>query len=208
MLAIHFGCTLLYLTPLNPLKMRLTSKLNAYMEPLFAQKWELFAPDPQPETRIFLVACRIPAGDGTVRQTQWIDVTTPLRQRKYAYRLSPADRIDRIQQSAIYNVFGEPHPLLQKLSTRSAATQEKFGPLVEIVEKGRDEDRREGIHLLRRVASAECDRYFGEGRTREVGLRMITRKSPPFSKRWAAITEGSSVAISFGWEGYEKSATY
>jgi hypothetical protein len=46
LLAHHIVCTLLYNSPLNPLNNSYQQYVAGYMDPLFTQKWMLFAPEP------------------------------------------------------------------------------------------------------------------------------------------------------------------
>ena len=45
-LGLHFVITLIYLMPLNPIKLRLAPLITGYMQPFFAQDWRFFAPEP------------------------------------------------------------------------------------------------------------------------------------------------------------------
>jgi len=42
----HFGATALYLLPANPLTNLYSQSVSAYMDPIFTQNWNLFAPEP------------------------------------------------------------------------------------------------------------------------------------------------------------------
>jgi hypothetical protein len=59
LLGFHFACTLLYLTPPNPIRIALHQRLERYMHPYFFQSWRLFAPDPGGTDGVVLVACRL-----------------------------------------------------------------------------------------------------------------------------------------------------
>src|ERR1043165_27054 len=79
-LALHFGATVVYLMPLNPLKLHFQRSLQKYIDPYFSQRWELFAPNPVVDSRRFLVSCRLHAPDGTDADSAWADITTPVQQ--------------------------------------------------------------------------------------------------------------------------------
>src|ERR1041385_3987390 len=97
-LGLHFAATLAYLIPASPLKARIVAPVKRYMEPLFVQHWELFAPEPVVDTRLFLVSCRLTGPDGQ-KETPWSDITTPVRENEYRYhRLTPAERFERLHQ--------------------------------------------------------------------------------------------------------------
>ena len=96
-LTVHFGMTLLYLTPATPLKQALGGLPDRYMSPYFEQRWELFAPQPVKNSRYLLVACRA-VDEPPVGEPVWHDLTRPLLDSKYALRITPADRLHRAVQ--------------------------------------------------------------------------------------------------------------
>src|SRR4051794_17762784 len=63
-LSIHFGMTLVYLMPLNPIVLRVAPVVDGYMVPWFVQDWHLFAPNPINETHMLLVSCRLQKANG------------------------------------------------------------------------------------------------------------------------------------------------
>ncbi len=201
-LCIHFAATALYLTPANPIKLRIGRLADAYMEPYFSQRWELFAPDPIVDTRLLIVSCRVDIGDGVTRDLPWVDVTTPLRALKYRYRFSPADRVDRAQHVALYLVFPRPDKLAERMRNVDDNSPEHRA-LVARLDAQRARSTTIGERLLARVASAECDRVNGVGRTRAVRVRMIAIETPPFSKRELAIDSGRRAQHDFDWRPYE-----
>lgn len=46
MFVFHLACTILYLLPRNPLSNTYQPLTSRYMEPIFSQSWQLFAPEP------------------------------------------------------------------------------------------------------------------------------------------------------------------
>src|SRR5262245_53866178 len=54
-LSFHFGMTMVYLMPLNPIVLRAAPVVDGYMVPWFVQDWHLFAPNPINETHMLLV---------------------------------------------------------------------------------------------------------------------------------------------------------
>ncbi|QRN99311.1 hypothetical protein JRI60_09945 [Archangium violaceum] len=206
-LFFHFGMTALYLTPLNPIKVALLPKLEGYMQPFFEQRWELFAPNPVVDTRLLLVACRVTDEAGQVTEQPWTNVSAPLRTLKERYRLTAADRIDRAQMTAMHLLFAKPDALSEKLQANPEETPE-YKKAIELIEKQRKSKQELGREMMARMASVECDRLHGEGRTKEVRVRQVTVKSPPFSQRWSPADSGTSSYIDFEWLPYQRVATY
>ncbi|MBG6189590.1 hypothetical protein IWX64_000510 [Arthrobacter sp. CAN_A212] len=75
-LAAHFTFTILHVTPVNPLKVEQERVVNAWVQPLFVQNWQLFAPDPIAHDQGLLVRARLIGGTGPA-ETDFVDITTP-----------------------------------------------------------------------------------------------------------------------------------
>ena len=86
--AIHVACTALYLLPHNPMTRYFLGPVNAYMEPLFAQRWLLFAPEPA--TSSVKLWSRYQCGGNW---TGWRDPAAPLMERHQHNRLSSAGKL-------------------------------------------------------------------------------------------------------------------
>ena len=69
---IHLSATFLYNAPANPISQQYASELKTWMTPVFAQNWQLFAPNPLSE-QIDVQARASVAGAG--RLTSWQDLS-------------------------------------------------------------------------------------------------------------------------------------
>lgn len=201
-LVVHFAFTLAFLTTLNPLKVRALPLINAYMVPLFEQRWELFAPDPMVDTRYLLVGCRTQDPAGGLQEKPFTNMTAAFRELKHRYRVTPADRLERAQFAPIHMMMGEQDALAKKVIEKTE--DETFKRARELIEESRMEKGKAGVRLLARVASAECDRLYGRGAAREVRVRMVIVKAPPFSKRHLPTEQGETQYIDFPWAPYEE----
>ncbi|MEO7735563.1 MAG: DUF5819 family protein [Kofleriaceae bacterium] len=205
-LVLHFAITLVYLTPLNPIKIELLPYVSQYMQPFFQQRWDMFAPNPLVDTRMLLISCRTKNEHGELEERPWSNMTAPLRAQKERYRLTPADRIDRAQMAAIHLLYEKPDVLADKLINTPEDTPE-YKSAVELIERERKAKEALGTDLMARVASAECDRLYGPAHTTAVRTRMVVIKSPPFSKRWSsAEQEGQTSYVDFDWLAYQSVA--
>lgn len=206
-LALHFAMTLAYLTPVNPVKVRALTLIHSYMVPLFEQRWELFAPDPLVDTRYLLVSCRVRNQSGELEERPYSNMTAAFRALKHRYRLTPADRLERAQFAAIHMMMGEQEPVSKRILARP---EEEDTPEIkrarELIQKDQHERGKVGVRLLDRMASAECDRLYGRGLSKEVRVRMAIVKAPPFSKRHLPNSEGETRYIDFPWGAYEEVA--
>lgn len=202
-LVFHFSATCLYLTPPNAIVLRARPAVDRYMSPYFAQAWTLFAPDPIVDTRELLVSCQIARPDGSTEDSPWLDITTPLRDQRARYRIGPASALERAQTGGLHIVLAPPDPLIERLAENGehdpayVAYKEQRAAMVE-----------QGNRLLRRVASASCDRAYGRGATTEVGVRMLRTPSPPFSQRRAPLSSSETTYIDFPRGPYEPVAPF
>ncbi len=202
MLAVHFGFTVAYLTPLNPVKLRIYDVILAYMHPFFVQNWHLFAPDPVKDTRVLTVACRLKQPDGRTVVTDWVDISTPFRQARYRNRFTPADRLDRPQSSAVHAIFNRDEMLATLLKHRTKEPSE-YNELVDELAQIDARERQNGVLLLNRIASAHCDRLYGRGRTEAVRVRIVILRFPRFSQRHLPDEAGELSYILLDWAPYQ-----
>ena len=98
---LHFGLTLAYVAPPNPIKTK-TTLPNLYVGTLFPQEWAFFAPDPVTGDIGVSVSC-VSEADGM--QTPYMDIISPLWEKHRRNRLSPYDRISRIPNSWAIGLF-------------------------------------------------------------------------------------------------------
>jgi hypothetical protein len=196
-LAFHFGMTLLYLTPINPIKMAAERPIAAYMLPWFEQRWELFAPSPANMSRYLLVACRTGESEA---DPPWHDVTSPLLEAKYAYRVTPADRLHRAVQAATALVLGMNRPVIDKMRSRPDEFKD------DLVAVDQNDKTRFGIgeRTLARIGSQHCDRLHGPGRTTQVRARIVLRDLPPYSRRTDDERSGKVRVYDLEWQPYQQ----
>lgn len=198
-LTFHFGMTLLYLTPTNPIRMALSDPMEGYMLPWFEQRWELFAPSPVGATRTLLVACRT---DEDEADPPWHDVSGALLDAKYRYRITPADRLQRAVQAATGMIFPTKRPLVDKMRSRPEDFEEDLSRLDSL----QSERRQVGERVLARVASADCDHRLGQGRTTAVRARILLREAPPYSRRTDDDRTGEVKVLELDWQPYQRVA--
>lgn len=201
-LVVHFGFTIAYIAPINPVKLRIYGVIVSYMHPFFVQNWHLFAPDPVKDTRVLTVACRLRQPDGSTTVTDWADISTPFRQARYINRFTPADRMDRPQSSAVHAIFNRDETLTMLQKHRTNEDSEYNAMVDELVEADAQE-RKNGVLLLNRIASAHCDRLYGQGRTEAVRVRIAVLRFPRFSERYLPDAAGELSYITMDWAPYQ-----
>lgn len=102
-LIIHFGLTIIYVMPLNPVKIRTTKFLQqTYFKSFFAQNWSFFAPNPASQSYVLLLK---PQLDNESPDDQWYDITTPLWKNHQENRLATYDRIARVHTTDLRGIL-------------------------------------------------------------------------------------------------------
>ncbi|MFO7289367.1 hypothetical protein SAMN04488025_13210 [Planifilum fulgidum] len=155
LLAMHFLLTILYLAPDNLLKRRFSEPLQRYMDPLFAQNWQLFAPDPISQHRSLVIKAkyRDPA-TGEIRETPWMDITRPRVREIWENRLFNGSRALRFQTSAIAMYRSE------------------------------DPDRKaRGLRMLRRLALHFLNEETNLANVDKVKVRIVLNRFPRYPER-------------------------
>ena len=198
LLLFHFACTLLYLTPPNPIRIALHQPLERYMHPYFFQSWRLFAPDPGGKDGVVLVACRLRDGD-TMQETALFDITTPLLEHRHRHRLSPGLLLVRAQKPRLFPVASPMNEAIRRYGLPSPVIEAARADL-EAAAKRRFEA---GKKHLYRIASAACDRRIGPARTTDVKARYVSRKVPPFGAQDSALSLEETNTYDFPWSPYE-----
>ncbi|MFE8605508.1 DUF5819 family protein [Archangium violaceum] len=202
-LAMHFAMTMAYLTPLNPVKLRLMPVVEGYIRPFFEQRWTLFAPNVDALTRYVLVSCRGEDAQGVVQEQPWVNITLPLHELKQRYRLTPADRLDRAQTVGISQLTPDDDEVTKKLLSKPADT-EQYRQAVAHVERQREHTKRLGSRVLGRVASSACASLYPSLRMQQVRVRMATIKAPSFSQRMESEATGDTNYTELPWQPYEE----
>ncbi|MCP3142454.1 DUF5819 family protein [Pyxidicoccus xibeiensis] len=205
-IVMHFGITLAYLTPINPAKLRVSSLLDGYMEPFFAQRWTLFGPDVAARTKYLLVSCRAEDARGEVREHPFVNITRPLRELKQRHRLTPADRLDRAQLAGVKMSQAQDDEVARRLLEKPEDS-EPYRQAVALVEQQRKQRRERGFRLVIRVASAACASLHPGEQIRDVRVRIATIQAPPFSRRMEPEESGETSYADSDWHPFEATET-
>ena len=190
----HFTVTALYLTPLNPVKLRLYPYMQAWMSPLFTQNWHLFAPNPVASNYSLVTKCR----SGAV-ESDWINVSHAVLDSYYHNRLSTAKAIGGIQINAILSIVygGLPTTDLDFASFCLSNPEHAF--CNRLADSAIDEVER-AKRILAGMAKDGCMKAIGnEQQLDEVFIRIINLVFPRFSERLKPDTDGNAIVHDHGW---------
>ncbi|HEU4322074.1 MAG TPA: DUF5819 family protein [Roseiflexaceae bacterium] len=202
LVAAHFGITIGYLMPVNPITLQTAGAVDRYMNPLFAQDWHLFAPNPINDTRTLLISCRLRHADGSVEETAPADVSTPLWQAMARHRTSSAVWLSRLQAQAI-QLYLYRDELLTRLEEHPEAQNPALSDLTASLRA--DQGRRQALatRLMARLGSAYCNRWYGQNQTVAIRVQLNILRFPRFSERHLPDTAGELRPYLFDWMPYE-----
>lgn len=206
MLTFHFTMTLLYVEPQNPFRDQVQSFVQGYMAPYFTQNWHLFAPVPEEPSKHLGVVCRF--AEPGVPDTEVIDITAPHYEHAQRYRVSASQRIIRSHVYPLMLVHPEKDGVMLKLEKLGEDRTAEERAVVQMMEASAEESHQAGLRLLSRVASAECDRRFPDAPISEVHVLYYQEHAPKFSQRNDPEAKGQITSMDYGWQPYEKVASY
>ncbi|SDC07701.1 DUF5819 family protein [Shouchella lonarensis] len=199
----HFANTILFNSPLNPVKAKYSQHVFQYMDPLFMQNWRLFAPNPATNNNDFYVRAKLKDGD-EVQVTDWIDLTSHMIERNQANRFTPYNRIVRIQRGAV-TMMGEDDDLLVTLHRKSDQNEEAKQTLNDLENEERMTERQAfADKLLTRYAQAYLRSLYPEKELVETQIMLLDTKAVPFSKKDDVHFEREQKAYEFTWQPAQK----
>lgn len=181
-LTVHFGFTALHVSPMNPFSQQMWQPTQAWINPFFAQNWQLFAPDPVSTDTGLLVKGTTASGAGD----EFLDITTPTLERKLHNPLP-----DHLH----YTVTGAGHNLLtaRQRIVENPEVLEQFPEVAdsqvflsaEILEAAPDGLRESYELTIRSLVSLASDSIAeSTGNTPEaVQVRFVTHTFPRWSNR-------------------------
>ncbi|MDR7481027.1 MAG: DUF5819 family protein [Armatimonadota bacterium] len=194
LVAAYIVNTALYLAPPNPLTLRLLPVVTAVQHPWFSQNWHLFAPSPIRSNVLLTVRCR--AGD---RITPWYDPMTSWLAAHHRSRFTPMGKLLRLPMNAMLMVLGRTSDDWRHLLCRKVPD----APACRGADPGMQRQRQVGLRVLRRLASAACDRLVTPVRADAVQPRILIHDPPPWSRRHLPAEAGTTRYVLLPWMPYE-----
>ncbi|WP_426756326.1 DUF5819 family protein [Myxococcus sp. Y35] len=183
-LVLHFALTLLYVFPLNPMKMELGVLANLTIGTYFPQNWSLFAPTPVQSTQALLVRClsaeEIPASSSSALPTDgWEDVSSAHFVQAQRHRLSAYERLVRpLQNSLRQYLHGGPD-----LYPFHDACRKGDAEACQVRDTALQPRREQAARMFRRIGSAFCREAYPGKALGAVALRFRERSAVPWSAR-------------------------
>lgn len=190
---MHFALTALYVLPLNPVKAKEGQLINGYMQPLFTQNWQLFAPDPLSNNIYVFLQAQYSNGE----ESEWYDLSSESYKSNQERRISPNNRLVRIGTSAFLQSMRKDETL-EKL--KGKISEEKIKALEK--EHGMDEYQKHGIEILYNYARPYAAKLPDTEDIEKIRVRVLVEEAIPYSNKDnpEAIPEKSHVT--FDWKKY------
>lgn len=213
LLTIHFAATVLYLLPLNPLRIAYGSGVDEYMQPYFRQRWSLFAPDPPLDNKVLMLRCRLRSAQG-VQESDWIDLDKTVVHARRRGVFGPEERIARVDRAVLAAALGTREEMVElfteKLKERIAKSEQenaaepsaeelKFREVAKRV-ADRKTDQLEAMRpFVDRVGSSYCEAFHGHGRVLASQFRIVIHRFPRYSERAQPDDFGEKKAMLLSW---------
>ncbi|MFV8750026.1 DUF5819 family protein [Nannocystaceae bacterium ST9] len=192
-LTVHFTITAVYLNSVSVVGLHWRNEALAYLEPLFRQRWTLFAPDPPLLDRRLDYQCD---RDGV--ETEWLSRGDELLESHAGRRFGPAGRLRRIEQAAVLATLGGQDVLLDQLiASLDEAPPEQRDAINDLIAHKVAENiasSRTAYHLIWHYC-----RQDGVGEVDRIRYRIVTRKITPYSYRNDPDHVEEPTAVSVPW---------
>lgn len=178
---VHFLLTIIYVLPLNPIKVRIRPLLDQTIGTLFAQNWSLFAPNPVANDFILLLEPLKTNNPKEIKKHGWYDLSSPFWHRFQEHRFSAYDRLARSQSNAVRTALsGDPRliPYLKACEKGDTAACSIYSKSLAYI-------RQTQVDKLTKIGSAFCnDLIESNNHYRHFALRIRIVSFPPWSKRY------------------------
>ncbi len=182
----HFLLTIIYVLPLNPIKIQLKPLIDAStMSSFFSQNWSLFAPNPVSQDYIMLVQPLRVNDPAELTSKGWYNLSSPLWKHFQSSRVSAYDRLARSQSSALRSTLTGDHGLknlFDACEKGDSVACTTYRTLLASVRKNQ-------IEKLIKIGSAFCNdisKYDNQYQYMAIRIRIVS--FPTWSKRY----EGTS----------------
>ena len=213
LLVWHFAITILYLLPLNPVRLAYGEVVDAYIVPYFRQRWALFAPDPPLDNKILTLRCRIEQG-GVIEETSWHDLDTFVLQARRRNLLSSLERFGRVNRAVLASSLGA-QDTVSSLVNEQIDRRFKDAPPRD--EEGVDEEERRWARasalvvqrkqdevtavrpFVYRAGYATCQALYPGRHIVGSQFRIVLHEFPRYSDRAKPDSEGPKRAFMLEW---------
>lgn len=176
-LTVHFVFTAIYINPISVIGLAWRVPITAYLEPLFRQRWSLFAPDPPMLDRRLDYQCEV---DG--QSSEWVSRSEDLLETHARWRFSPAARLRRLETAAIVATVGSADLVFNELLASQDDASDEQRERVEDMFAQRVAASIVSSETAYRLVLAYCREDLGRDPDR-MRYRVVTQDITPYSLR-------------------------
>ena len=185
LLFLHFALTVIYVAPINPIKIALQPIVYGTIGQYFAQNWSFFAPNPISSNISLLVRPLGPAeaklDSHDLSAGEWYDLTSPFWSRFQRNRFSAYERLSRPQANAMRMYLGGSPELAPWLD----ACHKGDLDACRFYEREMQIYREHALEVLLRIASGFVRESFSnQSGFTHVALRVRSEIAVPWSQRY------------------------
>ncbi|GAB6579058.1 hypothetical protein bcgnr5378_31420 [Bacillus cereus] len=193
LMVFHFSMIFLQSGPKNPLSIYLGNLSKGYTSTLFAQSWNLFAPNPVEVTSNILIQYRTESGE----VSGWNNITLPINNANRENPISAYNKAARVTSGVYYGIFQMDEVVM---SYKNKTTEEEFDKNIDtkLMEKGKSKQ----VDIMYRFAFSAIPTITNDKVT-DVRIRIMNVPSVPFSERYNNDYEIVKEYIDFDWKKYE-----
>lgn len=184
-LVLHFALTILYVGPVNPIKMKLQSVLDATIGTYFPQDWTFFAPEPV-DTNFFILVQPLTSVQQSAAiktgllQNGWRNITAPGYARLHQNRFSAYDRLMRPQYNTATSLLNVQRNLVPWIEGCKSGDRSACKLVQENLKKSFPPTRQ----TLVNIASAYCNATQLSRDNTYVAIQIRQVSSVPWSQRF------------------------
>lgn len=193
---IHFTLTILYVGPLNPMKVNCLPILDIYIGRFFPQNWNLFAPNPLSSDQLLLVHGLTDedlsqVGTKGLPSDGWEDISSPFWEKFQRNRFSAYDRLIRPQSTSLRQYLNGD----QDMDPLYAASQKGDSESQKILDQRLKEVREHALKMLVKVASAYFNDTDRSRRFSHVALRLRISNPVAWSDRYSGTKQFKDIEL-------------
>jgi hypothetical protein len=194
-LTVHFVATALYINPVSVVGLAWHTPIAAYLEPLFRQRWSLFAPDPPLLDRRLDYQCEVAGEPG-----EWLSRSDSLLQTHARRRFGPAASLRRLETAAVVATVGSHDEILVELLASQAHASDEQRERVEDLLAQRTAASIVSSEAAYRLVLAYCSEDLGAEPDR-LRYRIVSIPITPFSARNDPSMIDEARAMTSPWLG-------
>ncbi|MCA9682280.1 MAG: hypothetical protein KC457_08800 [Myxococcales bacterium] len=176
-IVFHFTLTAVYINPVSVIGLRWRVTVTDYLEPLFRQRWSLFAPNPPMLDRRLDYQCEVDGDEGL-----WLSRSDDLLETHARWRFSPAARLRRLETAAVVATVGSQDEIMDQLVAAQDEADEQAREQVQDMLAHRVAASIVSSETAYRLVLAYCREDLGHDPDR-MRYRIVTTEIKPYSER-------------------------